>query len=76
MPRITEESASVYASIEADVSFDAERTEQGKEINLDTMQLTDLFMFGKSWNEAQLRAAFGDQGAEALISLIFGEVDW
>jgi hypothetical protein len=76
MARITEESASVYESIEADVSFDAERTEQGKEINLDTMQLTDLFMFGKSWNEAQLRAAFGDQGAEALINLIFGRVDW
>ena len=77
MPRST-----VYADIEAIVSFETERADYGvrgspvwDEIDPATMELESLHMFGRDWTEAELRLTFGDIGADALARLIFDEVE-
>jgi hypothetical protein len=79
MPRTT-----VYNEIEAVVSFDTFTADYGvqgspewEEIMPETMEIEGMTMFGRDWSEADLRATFGDQGAEALRSLVMESVeDW
>lgn len=79
MPRTT-----VYNEIEAVVSFETFTEDYGvqgspewEEIMPETMEIEGMTMFGKDWSEVDLRATFGDQGAEALRALVLAEVeDW
>jgi hypothetical protein len=46
-------------------------------VEYDDLELHGLTMFGREWTEKELRNTFGDQGADALIALIFDQVeDW
>lgn len=79
MPRVT-----IHHDIEAVVVFETERCDYGvprspewDEINLYTIEIESMSMFGRNWSEVDLRATFGDQGVEALRSLIVDNVeDW
>lgn len=42
---------------------------------IDDMELESLSMLGRDWTEKDLRAFFGDQGADALVRLIFDYTD-
>jgi hypothetical protein len=69
--------AYVLADIEAELSFRVLKEEYGCEIDLETVEIDSLSMFGRDWSESDLRATFGDQGAEAMRDLILSEVeDW
>lgn len=69
--------AYVRADIEAEMSFDVLREEYGIEIDLETVEIDCMTMFGRDWSESDLRATFGDQGAEAMRALVLAEVeDW
>ena len=80
MPR-----AEVYSDIYADVSFQADFVpgygEQPDcyEIDVASLEIDSLHMFGKDWSEAELRLTFGDMGADAIRGLVFELVegeDW
>jgi hypothetical protein len=69
--------AYVLADIEAELSFRVLKEEYGCEIDLETVEIDSLSMFGRDWSESDLRATFGDQGAEAMRAMILAEVeDW
>lgn len=75
---------------QARVTFDAEavvtatlsREDVGGELSqmedfIDDMELESLTMLGRDWTERDLRVFFGDQGADALVRLIFDNAeDW
>lgn len=77
-------SAKIYGDIEASVTFRTERVDYGVErspewdmIIPETMEIDGLSIFGNDWTEKELRMTFGDQGAEALLQLVFNQVeDW
>jgi hypothetical protein len=70
--------AKVQATVEAVVSFDADNYgDNPYEYFVDNMALDSLWLFGDEWTERELRLTFGDMGAEALLQLIFNNVeDW
>lgn len=68
--------AKVQATIEAGVSFDAANDgDNPYEYFVDNMVLDSLWLFGDDWTERELRLTFGDMGAEALLQLIFNNVE-
>jgi hypothetical protein len=75
-------SATVTSEIEAEVSFAIERVDYGvsgspewDEILPDTMELESLHMFGRDWSEKELRITFGDMGTDAMLGLIYEQVE-
>lgn len=44
-------------------------------IEYEDLELDSLYMFGREWIEKELRVAFGDMGADALIGLIFEKAE-
>lgn len=70
--------ATVTAEIEAEVSFMANSdSDDPREVFFDNMELESLWMFGNEWTEKELRLTFGDMGANAMLQLIFNNVeDW
>ena len=61
---------------EAVVSMSAANDgENPNEFFLDDMELDSLYMFNRDWSEKELRVTFGDMGTDALIGLIFGEIE-
>ena len=73
---------------QARVTFDAEavvtatisREDVGGELSqwetfIDDMELESLTMLGRDWTERDLRVFFGDQGADALVRLIFDNAE-
>lgn len=74
---------SVHSEIEADVSFDTERADYGvpgspvwDDMMPETLSLESLTMFGTTYSERELRLEFGNQGAEAMMKIVFNNVDW
>ena len=66
----------VYSEIEADVSFTASNdSDNPNEYDLDDMQIESLHMFGREWEEKELRLYFGDQGADAFLQLIMDNIE-
>ncbi len=45
------------------------------EFFLDDMELDSLYMFDREWSEKELRVYFGDMGADAILGLIFEQVE-
>ena len=74
--------ANVNTEIEAVVTFATEKSDYGvngspvwDEILHDTFSLDSLHMFGREWTEKELRVVFGDMGTDALLGLVFDEIE-
>ena len=76
--------AKVNSEIDAQVSFRTYKEDYGvtgspvwDAIDDSSMELESLHMFGDDWSRAELVECFGKQGADALMQLIFNNVeDW
>lgn len=71
MPRTT-----IKTEIEAEVYFTASNDgDNPNEYFIDDMQMESLWMFGREWEEKELRLVFGDQGADAMLQLIGDQIE-
>lgn len=72
----------VRDELEARVSFRTIKTDYGvpgspvwDEIEDSTLELESLWMFGQEWHRSELLEMFGNQGTDALESLIFSQIE-
>lgn len=71
--------ATVYNDVEARVSFETEINDYGyadlTDIIESTVSVENLRLFGVDFDEAELRAKFGNQGYQAFLGLIIESIE-